>query len=104
MSHAWYCFYTNIYPRWLCLVEVWVMASMLVLFTRFYRKSYAKKDAAAQVAIRYTRARTMHRCDTACPHRVTLVAALQKAANDGAANGGVDLPSGRTRSKSRKAD
>ena len=48
MAHAWYCFATNIYPRWICLVEVWVMASMLVLFTRFYRKSY--QQAAARKA------------------------------------------------------
>jgi elongation of very long chain fatty acids protein 4 len=42
-SHCMYVLYVDCYPRWLTMVEVWVMTNMLVLFGNFYRKTYSKK-------------------------------------------------------------
>lgn len=51
LAHSTWAAATGVYPWKICLVEMWVMISMLVLFTRFYNQSYAKekgaKDAAA---------------------------------------------------------
>eukprot|EP00656_Telonema_subtile_P019105 TRINITY_DN2038_c0_g1_i1.p1 TRINITY_DN2038_c0_g1~~TRINITY_DN2038_c0_g1_i1.p1 ORF type:complete len:505 (-),score=164.95 TRINITY_DN2038_c0_g1_i1:142-1656(-) len=42
MSTSLYSIYSGIYPFYLCLLNVWVMVNMLVLFGNFYRKRYAK--------------------------------------------------------------
>jgi len=44
-THAWLCAYQQSVPFWLCMLQVYVMVNMLVLFTNFYRKQYAKKGA-----------------------------------------------------------
>ena len=43
LAHSTWAAVTGIYPWKICLVEIWVMVSMLVLFTRFYRQAYAKE-------------------------------------------------------------
>jgi len=40
-THAWLCVYYGSVPTWICLVQVYVMINMLVLFGNFYRKKYA---------------------------------------------------------------
>jgi len=54
LLHTLNCYYTNIYPRNLCYIEIWVMVNMLYLFNRFYQQAYkekmAKKKAAAKKA------------------------------------------------------
>merc|ERR1711998_20038 len=42
MSHAIYAIYYEIYPFKLCLLNVWVMLNMLVLFGNFYMKNYSR--------------------------------------------------------------
>ncbi|GAB5360233.1 hypothetical protein AAMO2058_000610100 [Amorphochlora amoebiformis] len=45
LTHTLYAIYYNIYPRWLCLWEVWVMTNMLYLFNQFYKQAYKAKQA-----------------------------------------------------------
>jgi len=44
-GHAVWCLATGSYPRWLCFVNLWVMVNMLVLFGRFYVKTYRGSSA-----------------------------------------------------------
>nr|AAV33630.1 C20-polyunsaturated fatty acid elongating enzyme [Pavlova sp. CCMP459] len=48
LAHSTWAAVTGAYPWRICLVEVWVMVSMLVLFTRFYRQAYAKEAKAKE--------------------------------------------------------
>lgn len=48
MIHSGYVLYKGNMPPGLPLVQAFVMMSMLVLFTQFYMKTYAKKGAAAK--------------------------------------------------------
>lgn len=52
LAHSVACAVTGAYPAHICMVEVWVMVSMLVLFTRFYRQSYAQEKASKEHAQR----------------------------------------------------
>jgi len=49
-AHAVTVMYRGIVPTWLCYLQMWVMSNMLVLFTLFYMKAYAKKKASADAA------------------------------------------------------
>jgi elongation of very long chain fatty acids protein 4 len=40
-ASAVYCIITESYPFWLCMLQVYVMLNMLVLFANFYRKAYS---------------------------------------------------------------
>ncbi|KAG8470089.1 hypothetical protein KFE25_008510 [Diacronema lutheri] len=51
LAHSIWAAVTGVYPWRICLVEVWVMVSMLVLFTRFYNESYAKERASKAQAL-----------------------------------------------------
>jgi len=48
LAHSVWAAVTKVYPPHICLVEIWVMVSMLVLFTRFYRQAYAKEAKAKE--------------------------------------------------------
>ena len=55
LAHAVYALLTGCYPRWLTLLNCWVMINMLVLFGNFYNKSFVARvkrvgDAAPTVA------------------------------------------------------
>jgi len=52
LTHTVYCWVTGNYPWKLCLIEIWVMVNMLVLFGNFYLKSYsdAKKKKSDRAA------------------------------------------------------
>merc|ERR1719181_2218837 len=43
LVHSLYCWYHKTVPAFLCGLELFVMAKMLVLFSQFYFKSYSKK-------------------------------------------------------------
>lgn len=40
LGHATWAAVTGVYPFHICLVEIWVMLSMLYLFTKFYNSAY----------------------------------------------------------------
>jgi len=40
LGHATWAAVTGVYPFHICLVEIWVMVSMLYLFTKFYNSAY----------------------------------------------------------------
>jgi len=42
-AHAITVMVRGLVPVWLCLLQMWVMSNMLILFTMFYMKAYAKK-------------------------------------------------------------
>merc|ERR1711904_226675 len=50
LVHSLYCFYKETVPRFLCGLELFVMANMLVPFSQFYLKSYSKKVSKSSPA------------------------------------------------------
>jgi elongation of very long chain fatty acids protein 4 len=58
LTHSCYAAVSGIYPFHICLIEIWVMLSMLVLFTRFYNQAYAKEKEAKRLAAETTKVET----------------------------------------------
>lgn len=48
LTHAMSCMVMGCYPTFLCLTNIWVMVTMLILFTRFYNSAYRRDNAKQQ--------------------------------------------------------